>query len=89
MCASYRRAVIEVRLGRRKAKVIHGALSVEGVHQVPRTRTRLRLENDSIIIEMDAEDTSSLRASLNSYLNWLSSLGSLLDEIDPDGAPET
>ncbi len=76
------KGVLSFRIGERKADVICRALGVEGKHQVPGTKVSVSKHDDLLTIEINAKDSSSLRASINSYLNWLSSLTNLLDKID-------
>ncbi len=48
------------------------ALLPETEEEIPRSRVRLRKEDKDLIIEIEAEDTSALRATLSSYLRWIS-----------------
>lgn len=52
------------------ARALHGALSPETGSEVPKTRSRCALEADGLRVDIDADDLSSLRAALNSYLRW-------------------
>jgi len=76
------KGVLSFRIGERKADVIRHALGVEGKHQVPGTSVSISTHNDLLSIEIKAKDSSSLRACINSYLNWMSSLTNLLDQIE-------
>jgi len=49
---------------------IRGALAPEGGRELPRARVGLAGDQDHLTITIDAEDTSALRAALNSYLRW-------------------
>ncbi len=40
--------------------------------KIPRSEASLRTEGDALVIEIKAGDTVALRASLSSYLRWLS-----------------
>lgn len=78
---------MEVKLGDRKAEVIRGALAVEDEEGEGESRmgVNVSVRQGSLIIRVEAEDSSSLRAALNSHLNWLYSLTELLDGLDtPD-----
>jgi len=77
-----RKGVLSFEIGRRKADVICQALGVEGKHRVPGTSVSISIHGDLLRIEINARDSSSLRASINSYLNWLSSLTNLLDIVN-------
>ncbi len=46
------------------------ALSPEAGREVPRTRTKLSLDGQNVVIDVDADDAGALRAALNSYLRW-------------------
>ena len=75
------RSRLEFRLGETEADVIYRALKVEGEHQVPRTKVSLGRNGDMMFIEIEAEDSSSLRACINSYINWIRSLSNLMDTL--------
>ncbi len=51
---------------------IERALLPEIEEKIPRSEVSLRTEGDALVIEIKAEDTTALRASLSSYLRWLS-----------------
>ncbi|HYY48031.1 MAG TPA: KEOPS complex subunit Pcc1 [Thermoplasmata archaeon] len=53
-----------------EAKVVHGALRPEVGRDVPKARVTLRASRDRVTLTIDAEDTSALRAAVNSYLRW-------------------
>jgi tRNA threonylcarbamoyladenosine modification (KEOPS) complex Pcc1 subunit len=53
-----------------EAKVVHGALRPEVGRDVPKARVTLRASRDRLTLTIDAEDTSALRAAVNSYLRW-------------------
>lgn len=52
------------------ARALHGALSPEAT-DVPKTTTALDLAGPELRVRIAAEDLSSLRAALNSYLRWV------------------
>ncbi|HDI10214.1 MAG TPA: hypothetical protein ENF65_00540 [Euryarchaeota archaeon] len=64
-------ARLELPLGE-KAKVIYKAILPE-VKSTPykRGRVSLKVVGESLVIDVQAEDTSALRATLNSYLRWV------------------
>jgi KEOPS complex subunit Pcc1 len=67
-------AIVEVELDSPEvAKTIFSALIPE-TKSVPseRARTQLRLDGNLLIIDIEAEDLTALRAALNSFLAWLS-----------------
>ena len=52
------------------ARVVRDALSPEAGRDVPRTQVSVGGEGDRVEIVVEAEETSALRAALNSYLRW-------------------
>ena len=64
-------------------KIVSQSLSPELGRTMPRTQVNL-LETDSgITLTINAEDTSALRAALNSYLRWLNCIISTANTFDP------
>ncbi len=64
-------------------KIVSQSLSPELGRTMPRTQVNL-LETDSgITLTINAEDTSALRAELNSYLRWLNCIISTANTFDP------
>ncbi|HKZ90135.1 MAG TPA: KEOPS complex subunit Pcc1 [Thermoplasmata archaeon] len=53
-----------------QADVVRQALSPEAGRDVPKARVALRGRAGRVSIEIEAEDTSALRAAVNSYLRW-------------------
>ena len=53
------------------AEAVHGALAPETRAEVPKTRSRVLLERDGVRVHLLAEDLSSLRAAVNSWLRWV------------------
>jgi KEOPS complex subunit Pcc1 len=53
-----------------EAKVVHGALRPEAGRDLPKAKVTLRSSRDRLTVTIDAEDTSALRAAVNSYLRW-------------------
>ena len=53
------------------ARAVHGALSPETQAEVPKTRSRVLLEPEGVRVHLAAEDLSSLRAAVNSWLRWV------------------
>lgn len=50
----------------------------------PTLRSKVKLEGKgkSLTLLFEAEDTTALRASVNSYLRWISSTKAILETID-------
>lgn len=63
-----RRATI--RLEGPDARTVHEALRPETGRDVPKARVSLRYARGRLTLTIDAEDTSALRAAVNSYLRW-------------------
>lgn len=59
-------------LDHRTAESVFGAVLPE-MGAVPSTRTRVDMERkrNEIVLLLDSEDVSSMRAAINSYLRWL------------------
>ena len=53
------------------ADVVVKSLHPETKRDIPRSQVNIREDAHKIYIEIEAEDTSSLRAALNSYLRWM------------------
>jgi len=53
-----------------EATVLRSSLSPEAGREIPRSRVTVRGDGDVAEVVVEAEDTSALRAALNSYLRW-------------------
>ena len=62
------RAIVTVRGP--EAGVVRRSLAPEAGREIPRSRVTVRGEGEVAEIVVEAEDTSALRAALNSYLRW-------------------
>lgn len=67
------------------ARVVAGSLGPEVEEPVPRTRARLHRRGTVIELDVEAEETSSLRAAVNAHLRWMQTG---LDVVDAAGAPD-
>ncbi len=47
------------------------AMEVEGRSEMSRTSMKMEVGDNGLKIKIEAEDVSSLRAAINSYLRWL------------------
>ena len=72
-------ATVRVNLPSEKAsRIIHEALVPETkTAATNRSRVRLGREGNVVTLFFEAEDTTALRASMNSYLSWLKLLRDL------------
>ena len=52
------------------AKVVYESLRPEAGRDVPKARVSLRAVRGRVTLTIDADDTSALRAAVNSYLRW-------------------
>lgn len=52
------------------AQVAREALRPEAGREIPRVQVSVHGEGNLAIIQVDADDTSALRAGLNAYLRW-------------------
>ncbi len=53
-----------------EAEVLRRSLAPEAGREIPRSRATVRGEGDVAEIVLEADDSSALRAALNSYLRW-------------------
>lgn len=53
-----------------ETKIVHDALAPETGRDVPKARVSLRSARGRLTVTIDADDTSALRAAVNSYLRW-------------------
>lgn len=64
------RARIAVRMSRKDALVVAGALAPE-TEDLPRARSGMKITDDGLELDVSAHDASSLRAAINSNLRWI------------------
>jgi len=53
-----------------EARVVYGALRPEAGRDVPKARVSMQARRGRATLTIDADDTSALRAAVNSYLRW-------------------
>ncbi len=53
-----------------QARVLRTSLAPEAGREIPRSRVSVRGDGDVAEIVIEADDTSAIRAALNSYLRW-------------------
>ena len=75
------RCLLSFSPGARKGDVIRRALLVEGENQIPKTEVSFTRDGNRLLVEIAAENSSSLRACINSYMNWISSLMNLIETL--------
>ncbi|MEM3041010.1 MAG: KEOPS complex subunit Pcc1 [Nitrososphaerota archaeon] len=66
-------AIIKLRFpSEEEPRIIERALKPEAKSSPRhRSRTRVTCKDENLTLEFEAEDTTALRASVNSYLSWL------------------
>ena len=52
------------------ADIVYEALRPETGRDVPKARVSMHVARNRLALTIDAEDTSALRAAVNSYLRW-------------------
>ena len=52
------------------AEVVSRALSPELTEKIPRTKVDVTTRGGEVVIEVEADDMTALRAALNSYIRW-------------------
>ena len=54
-----------------EAKIVTRSLDPEIKHKIPKTDVKLTTSDKTVFLDIKANDTSSLRAAINSYLRWI------------------
>ena len=63
-------------------KSVYDALRAESESALTSwSKVHVEEKNDVLFLEFDAVDTSSLRAAINSYLQWVSMLLDIVDDL--------
>lgn len=62
---------ISIELDNASRQIVVQSLMPELTHPGPRTNVKLSETDSGILLSFAADDTSSLRAALNSHLRWL------------------
>ncbi len=60
--------------------MLEAALRPESSRPLPRTEVSFREAADDLLLEIVAQDTTALRAALNSYLRWASTALKMIEE---------
>jgi len=86
------RSVLEIPLeSEQKAMILCSALLPE-TESIPsdRATSNVTVSGSSLIVEIEANDLTAMRASLNSFVAWISACLRMIDSIDtksPDAKP--
>jgi tRNA threonylcarbamoyladenosine modification (KEOPS) complex Pcc1 subunit len=62
------------------------AIGPELDSELSRARVEMEVLEDGIALRFRAEDTTALRAAMNSYIRWLKLITDIDDELRKDGA---
>ncbi len=54
-----------------EARVVAESLKPEITHKIPKTNAKVSISKETLNLEIEAKDVSSLRAACNSYLRWI------------------
>lgn len=78
------KAVLRIKCSsEREAEVISRAIRPETRAPVRyRSRVEVSRRNEDVILFFESKDTTSLRASINSYLSWLMALKNIYDFLE-------
>jgi KEOPS complex subunit Pcc1 len=77
-------SVLEIPLdSEEEARILYSALAPE-TESIPsdRASTKVSVNGSSLIVEIDANDLTALRAALNSYVAWISACMRTINSID-------
>ena len=67
----------------REAQIFFEALKPETMSPAtPRSHVQIERRNSLLLLLFEANDTTALRASLNSYLSWLHLLKSIIEALE-------
>jgi len=66
-----RKAVFTFELGPAKNRAVLAALQPEASREIPRAAARAYEDGDRLMLEIEAQDSISLRSAVNSYLRWV------------------
>ena len=77
-------SILEIPLdSERVANILYSALlpETESIHS-DRATTKISVRGSLLIVEIDANDLTALRAALNSFVAWISACMKTIDSID-------
>ena len=73
-------AVIEIEFEReRDLDIIFRSIEPEIKKRIPKTKVSINRIDNKMILRIESEDTSSLRAACNSFLRWIETARSVRD----------
>jgi len=69
----------QIKIRSRFAEIIFHALRQE---EAPNARIKCRMDNNTVIFEIEAESLSNLRAALNSFIKWMDMVERIGQEME-------
>ncbi|MEM0357976.1 MAG: KEOPS complex subunit Pcc1 [Candidatus Bathyarchaeia archaeon] len=80
-------AVIRLKIPHKeRLETVYRALAPEAAKPATtRSKAQLRIEDESLILAVEARDTVALRAALNAYLRWIACVCNVLSVLDSLG----
>ncbi|MEM2318269.1 MAG: KEOPS complex subunit Pcc1 [Candidatus Bathyarchaeia archaeon] len=80
-------AVIRLKIPHKEClETVYRALAPEAAKPATtRSKAQLRIEDESLILAVEARDTVALRAALNAYLRWIACVCNVLSVLDSLG----
>ncbi len=73
----------EIRIEGNEVAILRRVLAPEAGRDIPKAKIRLTVKGQALFLSIEAEDTSALRAALNSYLRWADVAASVVKEVRP------
>ena len=71
MCRAYAKVRINLK-SRREAEIVYRAIRPETLSSpTQRSRAEIIFDENTLILMIEASDTTALRAAINSYLRWI------------------
>ncbi|MFQ6060395.1 MAG: KEOPS complex subunit Pcc1 [Thermoplasmata archaeon] len=71
----------EIILRGENAELLGQVLSPESGREIPRTKVSIESKGEETILRIETENTSALRAALNSYIRWGALASAIGDEV--------
>ena len=76
-------AIIRLKIPERDLEIVYKALMPETAKPATtRSKANLKIENNCLILTVEAKDTVALRAALNAYLRWVSAVCRVLSALN-------
>ena len=76
------KATVRLKFSPKQRQIILNSLKPEILNPAShRSRAKLYTENGMVILQIEANDSTALRASLNSYLRWINSILNVLETL--------